>query len=55
MSLPFTIEEIDQVVAHMHGDKAPRPDGFYGLFFKVCWPVVKFDLPVMPRVLRRES
>jgi hypothetical protein len=43
MSNPFTHAEIDGVVAHMSGDKAPGPDGFSGLFLKVCWPVVKYD------------
>lgn len=43
MSRPFTHEEIDKVVAHMPSDKALGPDGFSGLFLKVCWPVVKYD------------
>jgi hypothetical protein len=43
MSTPFTHEEIDKVVASMPGDKAPGPDGFYGLFLKVCWPIIKYD------------
>ena len=34
ISNPFTKEEIDNVVRHMPVDKAPRPDGFNGLFFK---------------------
>lgn len=25
-------------------EKAPRPDGYIGLFYKTCWPVVKADL-----------
>jgi hypothetical protein len=36
MYRPFTREEIDAVVAHMPGDKAPGPDGFSGLFLKIC-------------------
>ena len=31
---PFTKEEMDDTVKHMPIDKAPGPDGFYGLFFK---------------------
>jgi hypothetical protein len=27
----------------MPSDKSPGPDGFSGLFLKVCWPVVKYD------------
>ena len=36
LSAPFSHEEIDQVVAHMPGDKSPGPDGFSGIFLKVC-------------------
>jgi hypothetical protein len=43
LSVPFTHEEIDKVVAHMPSDKSPGPDGFSGLFLKVCWPVIKYD------------
>jgi hypothetical protein len=27
----------------MPSDKSPGPDGFSGLFLKICWPVIKFD------------
>jgi hypothetical protein len=43
LTAPFTHEEIDKVVANMPTDKAPGPDGFTGLFIKVCWPIIKFD------------
>jgi hypothetical protein len=43
LSAPFSHEEIDKVVAHMPSDKAPGPDGFSGLFLKICWPIVKYD------------
>jgi hypothetical protein len=43
LSHPFTHEEIDKVVAQMPSDKSPGPDGFSGLFMKVCWPVIKYD------------
>jgi hypothetical protein len=43
LSKPFSMEEIDQVVAHMPSDKSPGPDGFSGLFLKVCWPIIKYD------------
>jgi hypothetical protein len=39
----FTYEEIDKVVAAMPNDKAPGPDGFTGLFLKICWPIIKYD------------
>jgi hypothetical protein len=43
LSTPFSHEEIDKVVAHMPSDRSPGPDGFSGLFLKVCWPIVKYD------------
>jgi hypothetical protein len=42
-SKPFSHEEIDLVVAHMPGDKSLGPDGFSGIFLKICWPIIKFD------------
>jgi hypothetical protein len=43
LSKPFSVEEIDQVVSLMPSDKSPGPDGFSGLFLKVCWPIIKYD------------
>jgi hypothetical protein len=43
LTVPFTHEEIDKVVSDMPTDKAPGPDGFTGLFIKVCWPIIKYD------------
>ena len=31
------------MVAALPNDKAPGPDGFNGLFLKVCWPIIKHD------------
>ena len=28
----------------MLSEKAPGPDGFSGLFYKLCWPTIKGDL-----------
>jgi hypothetical protein len=44
LSVPFTKEEIDLVVKHMHVDKAPGPDGFNGKFLKSCWHIIKHDI-----------
>jgi hypothetical protein len=43
LSAPFTREEIDAIVAELPTEKAPGPDGFTGLFIKVCWPIIKYD------------
>ena len=32
LSLPFTDSEVDAVIKNMPIDRAPRPDGFTGLF-----------------------
>ena len=43
LSAPFLPAEIDAAVAHLPSDKAPGPDGFNGLFIKVCWPIIRYD------------
>ena len=43
LSIPFTHSEIDSTVAELPTDKAPGPDGFNGLFLKICWPIIKYD------------
>jgi len=40
---PFTREEIDLFIKRIPFDKAPRPDGFNGMFMKKCWPIIKED------------
>jgi mannosylglycoprotein endo-beta-mannosidase len=41
---PFTEEEIWQAIYLMPWNKAPRPDGFTGLFFRQCWPIIRHDI-----------
>jgi hypothetical protein len=43
LSVNFSEEEIDKVVASLPIDKAPEPDGFNGQFLKSCWRIIKFD------------
>lgn len=37
----FAEEEVWNVINEMPSEKAPRPDGFTGLFYKVAWPIIK--------------
>jgi hypothetical protein len=43
VSAPFTKEEIDKVIKSIPADKAPCPDGFNGMFLKVCWDIIAPD------------
>jgi hypothetical protein len=44
MDAPFSDEEIWKAINQMPQDKAPGPDGFTGLFFKSCWPIIRQDI-----------
>jgi hypothetical protein len=44
MDLPFTEEEIANTIRELPAEKAPRPDGFTGTFYKSCWTIIKHDL-----------
>ena len=54
LTLPFTNEEIDQVVRTMPPDKAPGPDGFNGQFLKSCWHIIKEDIYMLCHEFMRE-
>jgi hypothetical protein len=41
---PFSEEEVQAVIKAAPREKAPRPDGFIGLFFSECWNIIKEDL-----------
>lgn len=36
LEAPFSRDEVRKVILDMSSDRAPGPDGFSGLFFKVC-------------------
>jgi hypothetical protein len=44
LTIPFTKEEIDNVIKSMPVDKAPGPDGFNGKFLKSSWHIIKHDI-----------
>jgi hypothetical protein len=35
---------LHKVINQMSQDKAPGPDGFTGLFFQSCWPIMRQDI-----------
>ena len=41
LEIPFTKEEIDNIVQCMPNDKSPGPDGFNGAFLLKNWNIVK--------------
>ena len=44
LDTPFTEAEILNAIKQLPSDKSPGPDGFTGLFFKRCWPIIKPDV-----------
>jgi hypothetical protein len=44
LDAPFTHEEIAAVIKDMPPEKSPGPDGYIGIFYKKCWPIIKEDL-----------
>ena len=44
LEAPFLEDEVRIAIMAMPAEKAPGPDGFSGLFYKLCWPTIKGDL-----------
>lgn len=40
----FTEAEVHEVVMSLPNDKAPGPDGYTGLLYKLAWDIIKGDL-----------
>ena len=43
LEVPFTHEEVDEVVKSLATDKTPGPDGFNNDFLKTCWSIIAPD------------
>ena len=43
LELPFTKEEVDEVVSNLPNNKSPGPDGYINEFLKGCWPLIAND------------
>jgi hypothetical protein len=44
LEMLFTEVEVAAVIRDLPPDKAPGPDGFTGLFYKVAWPIIKNEV-----------
>lgn len=44
LDLPFSEEEVWNIIKQLPSDKAPGRDGFTGRFYKTCWPIIKSDV-----------
>jgi hypothetical protein len=42
--VPFTEEEVWNVIKEIPNDRAPGPDGFTGRFYKAAWAIIKEDV-----------
>jgi hypothetical protein len=46
LDAPLSEEEIKAAIYNLPVEKAPRPGGFTGMFYKTCWEVIKPELIV---------
>jgi hypothetical protein len=51
LSAPILAEEVRVAILEIHPKKAPGPDGFTGLFYRVAWDIIVSDLMKAIRLL----
>jgi hypothetical protein len=44
LEVPFSDQEIEEVIKNLPNDKSPRHDGFNNEFIKCCWPIIGQDI-----------
>jgi hypothetical protein len=44
LEIPFSDQEIEEVIKNLPNDKSPGPDGFNNEFIKSCWPIIGQDV-----------
>jgi phage/plasmid primase-like uncharacterized protein len=55
LDAPISEEKVNNTIKLLPNDKAPRPDGFTGRFYKACWDVIKGDaMAAINAVWRRD-
>ncbi|MCH99960.1 transposon TX1 putative protein, partial [Trifolium medium] len=47
LTVPFSLEEIEEVVKRSEGNKSPGPDGFNFTFIKSFWSLIKGEMRIM--------
>jgi hypothetical protein len=55
LSCPILEEEVRTAILELHPKKAPGPDGFTGLFYRVAWDIIKDDVMKAIKMLEDEG
>ena len=52
LTRPFSLDELDLVIKDMKSNTAPGPNGYFVVFFKAFWPLIREDVKEMLDNLR---